>query len=431
MNYNISFNICGITILLILYVILRTLYVMKSKSNLIFRYFVILCIFSGLLDTISAITIDNVTLVPIWLNTLINTIYMYTAFFASFFGMIYVFSIVKLNSKKHQIADFSVIVFYSLLLIINLFTGIIFDFQNHIYNKGPFFYFSFGVSFYFILHMASILILKRKSFSKKQLILFSSFIILPLIFSSIQILIPKCLLTVFSTAITALIMLFALETPDFVELAYLRKNLENEVLKQTEKAIEKQKQIEKMSFEIVEALVQAIDARDDYTRGHSVRVSKYSVMIAKALNWNDEKIEKLQRASLLHDIGKIGIRDNILNKPSQLTKAEFEIIKQHTTIGAEILNKVTSIPFAEFVAKSHHERFDGNGYPEGLKGKEIPEFARIVNIADSYDAMSTKRIYRDKLSRDEILKRLKECRGTQFDPDFLDVFLNLLNNKII
>lgn len=201
--------------------------------------------------------------------------------------------------------------------------------------------------------------------------------------------------------------------------------LNEEVRRQTAVAEERSRRIEQMSFQTIQTLANAIDAKDPYTKGHSTRVSQYSVRLASALGWDEERINQLRYSALLHDIGKIGVPDSILNKPRRLTEIEYDIIKSHTTIGGDILRDRTVISCAEDVARCHHERFDGRGYPRGLKGPDLSEEARIVAIADSFDAMSSTRVYRKSCSREYILNELKNGRGKQFDPRFTDVFISL------
>ncbi len=209
-----------------------------------------------------------------------------------------------------------------------------------------------------------------------------------------------------------------------LEIRYTNR-LNEEVARQTAVAEERAQKIEQMSFQTIQTLANAIDAKDPYTRGHSTRVSQYSVLLAQSLGWDADRVSDLRYAALLHDIGKIGVPDSILNNPKRLTDAEYAIIKSHTTMGGEILRDRTMVRLAEDVARSHHERYDGKGYPGGLKGTEISEEARIVAIADAFDAMSSNRIYRKACNRDHILTELNRGRGTQFDPDFAGVFIGL------
>ena len=201
--------------------------------------------------------------------------------------------------------------------------------------------------------------------------------------------------------------------------------LNEEVKKQTAVAKERAEKIEQMSFQTIQTLAYAIDAKDPYTKAHSTRVSAYSVKIAEALGWDEERVSNLRYAALLHDIGKIGVPDSILNNPKRLPEVEYEIIKSHTTMGEEILKGRSSIPVAADVALSHHERYDGTGYPNGIKGKEISEEARIVAIADAFDAMNSDRIYRKAYEKTFIGQELIREKGHQFDPHFVDVFIRL------
>ena len=206
-----------------------------------------------------------------------------------------------------------------------------------------------------------------------------------------------------------------------MQLEELNRNLEDKVK-------EKTVQIEQLSFEIISTIASMIEAKDSYTKGHSVRVAEYSALIAQELGWKEEDVQNLKYIALLHDIGKVGIPDNVLNKPGRLTDAEFNIIKSHTTIGGDILKDIETIVDVDAGAKYHHERYDGNGYPSGLKGENIPMVARIIGIADSYDAMDSKRVYRDSLPAEVIRKELVGGRGTQFDPELLDIFVDLLDS---
>ena len=192
---------------------------------------------------------------------------------------------------------------------------------------------------------------------------------------------------------------------------------------------ERRNQMEAISLQMMQTLSTTIEAKDEYTRGHSHRVAEYAVLIAEELGWDKKEIRNLRNAAHLYDIGRIGIPDSILNKPTRLTEEEYAVIKEHTIIGAEILKNITLIDHVKEVARSHHERYDGKGYPDGLKGEEIPLYARIIAIADSYDAMKSRKIYRNPLADEIIYNEILQSRGKQFDPDIADVFLKLLDEK--
>ena len=177
---------------------------------------------------------------------------------------------------------------------------------------------------------------------------------------------------------------------------------------------------------MMQTLSTTIEAKDEYTRGHSYRVAEYAALIAAELGWSSEEIQQLKHAAYLHDIGKIGIPDLILNKPSRLTDDEYNLIKKHTVIGAEILKDITFVPHIVEVARNHHERYDGTGYPRGLAGEDIPYMARILTIADCFDAMTARRPYKKPLSVSYAVSELKKNSGTQFDPELVNVFIRLI-----
>lgn len=204
-----------------------------------------------------------------------------------------------------------------------------------------------------------------------------------------------------------------------IELYDLRNDLEAQLQEKTQ-------QVERVTLNSIMVIANIIDAKDAYTAGHSVRVAQCAEEIAKNLGWDEEKRLNLYYVALLHDIGKIGVPDAILNKPLALTKEEFDIIRRHPVMGGEILKEIHMIPHVCEGALYHHERFDGRGYPTGLKGKTIPEYARIITIADTYDAMNSRRVYRDKLPREKIIAEFERCNGAQFDPELGQVFIDML-----
>jgi diguanylate cyclase (GGDEF)-like protein/putative nucleotidyltransferase with HDIG domain len=192
---------------------------------------------------------------------------------------------------------------------------------------------------------------------------------------------------------------------------------------------EKNSQIQKMTLQTITTIANTIDAKDEYTKGHSKRVSEYSAAIAEELGFVEEDVRNIRSIALLHDIGKIGVPDSVLNKPGKLTDEEYRIMKQHTVIGGEILKDIGMIPGIDIGAKYHHERYDGKGYPDGLKGEEIPFLARIIGVADAYDAMTSNRVYRRHLSDDKVMKELNDSIGAQFDPAVARALIRLIREK--
>jgi len=185
----------------------------------------------------------------------------------------------------------------------------------------------------------------------------------------------------------------------------------------------------KVYLDTIRALAAAIDAKDPYTKGHSERVAETSVALAQELNLSDRDIENVEYTALLHDIGKIGIADSILGKDSNLTDKEFDKIKEHTIIGAKIIEPVDFLKNSYEAIYHHHEKYNGKGYPDGIKEKNIPLSARIIAVADAYDAMGSDRPYRKKLNKDKILKELKDQSGKQFDPEIVKTLLLVLNRE--
>ncbi len=183
-----------------------------------------------------------------------------------------------------------------------------------------------------------------------------------------------------------------------------------------------------MGNQTIFSIANAVEARDKRTGRHSFRVAHYAVLIARELGFSEEEQAQIYRTGLLHDIGKIGVPDSILNKPSRLSDEEYEIMKTHTTIGGEIMKGFTLIPHVDEGARFHHERYDGTGYPNGLKGEEIPLNARIIGIADAFDAMTANRVYRNALDMDFVKEELKRSAGTQFDPGLVKIMLSLLED---
>lgn len=205
-----------------------------------------------------------------------------------------------------------------------------------------------------------------------------------------------------------------------VELIRLQRDLEGMVE-------EKTRENENLFMHVVESLADAIDAKDNYTNGHSGRVAIYSKEIAERYGYDEKKQEKIFMMGLLHDVGKIGVLDELINKPEKLTDEEFSRIQKHPAIGSKILSNIKEMPELAAGAKWHHERYDGKGYPEGLSGEDIPEEARIIAVADAYDAMASNRSYRGALPQEVVRSEIEKGKGNQFDPTFADIMLEMID----
>lgn len=202
----------------------------------------------------------------------------------------------------------------------------------------------------------------------------------------------------------------------------------DEIKRINEKLEDSKEQLEQAYLDMVQTLRYTVEAKDSYTRGHSDRVSEYSVLIGEKLGLPAEQIKTLRIGGLFHDIGKIGIPDSILLKPAKLTDEEYSQIKNHPSIGAHILGSAAIFQDIIPIVKHHHERYDGNGYPSKLKGEEIPYLARIAAVADTFDAMTSRRSYRGPIDVEHVKEEIKRCEGTQFDPQIAEVFIEILNN---
>lgn len=203
----------------------------------------------------------------------------------------------------------------------------------------------------------------------------------------------------------------------------------NEIKRINNELSDTYEKLEKAYLESIETLRYTVEAKDPYTRGHSDRVSAYSVLIGEKLELQEEEIKTLRIGGLFHDIGKIGIPDSILLKEAKLSDDEYSQIKNHPAIGAHILNNATIFQDILPIVMHHHERYDGNGYPGKLKGEAIPYLARIAAVADTFDAMTSKRTYRDALPLQAVILEIERCSGSQFDPAIASVFLDILKNN--
>jgi len=309
----------------------------------------------------------------------------------------------------------------AVMLVISQFTGFYYTFdENNVYERADGFMLCYLFPLAALICDLTVVSQHYERISKKMRISILLFTILPLIASIVQIFAYGLSLVNMSLAgLVVVLYVFALrDVNDVVERANKR---ELEIVR------EDQKNMRLMFEQTAAALANAIDAKDKYTHGHSRRVAEYSLKVAKSLNKTDKELDELYFTALLHDVGKIGIKDSIINKEGKLTDDEFAAIKTHPVIGMQILSSISQSPYLSIGAHYHHERYDGRGYPEGLKGEDIPEIARIIAVADAYDAMTSKRSYRDPIPQDLVREEFVKGTGTQFDPNFAKIMIHLID----
>ena len=307
------------------------------------------------------------------------------------------------------------------LAVISHFTGLYYTFDaSNRYHRGPGFLICYILPVVAPLILLTIVLQYRNCFSRKILTSLVLFILCPVVASIIQIFAYGLSLTNMVIVIVSMILYI---------FAYLDINDKIDVAAEIErKFLRGQTKVAQRLFEqTATAFVNAIDAKDEYSRGHSTRVAKYAKMIAEGADKSEEECEKIYFAALLHDVGKLEIPENILLKKGKLSEAEYEVIKAHSKLGEEILSSIVDYPYLSIAAKHHHERYDGKGYPDKLKGDDIPEIARIIAVADAYDAMTSDRSYREAKQQQIVREEIVKGTGTQFDPKFAKIMLHLID----
>lgn len=322
----------------------------------------------------------------------------------------------KDTPKSIKVAEY-ILTAAAVTLVVSQFTGLYYyyDQSNH-YHRGSFYPGSYLFAFAALIALVYAITKHRKQLRKRLIAPLLLFTIMPVATSIVHYFVDQYTLTSGSVVAMA-VLLYSSSILDANDTMRSAK----------EKEIETQKL---MLSQTAAALAEAIDAKDNYTSGHSKRVAEYSAMIAERYGKTKEECDEIYLVALLHDVGKIGIPNAIINKKGKLTDVEYDIIKTHTTMGKEILEKISIAPNLSIGAHYHHERFDGKGYPEGLKGEKIPEIARIIAVADTFDAMSSKRSYRDKLPQAKIRHELIRGMGTQFDTRFASIMVNIMEEPV-
>jgi cyclic di-GMP phosphodiesterase len=214
-----------------------------------------------------------------------------------------------------------------------------------------------------------------------------------------------------------------------LENRQLNQWLKEEVTTRTAELQRERNRLERVSTATLEALVNALEAKDPYLRGHSARVADLSANIATELGLPEDEVDRVRMAGRLHDLGKIGTRDAVVNKEGPLTADEFEHVKQHVIIGAQILAPLVHLGDVVAMVKTHHERFDGTGYPDGLRGDEVPLGGRIIGAAEVYDALTTSRPYQEKMSPEQAVERMADLSGTVLDPKVFEALVRIVGRR--
>ncbi len=315
------------------------------------------------------------------------------------------------------------LLFYAgtVLIVVSQFTGLyyIFDQQN-VYYRAAGYPLSYVVPVLIVLLQELTLIRLRERLNGGLVRSLMLSIALPALVSVVQI---YC----YGVSLTSVTMVFVIIVFYIHALRDLSKAVKEARHSELETLRESERREAAMFEQTAEALAGAIDAKDRYTHGHSTRVAALSRRMAEEAGFSEHDCDQIYFAALLHDVGKIGVADEIINKEGRLTDEEFAQIKRHPLLGYQILSNIRQSPLLSVGARCHHERYDGTGYPDGLRGEEIPEAARIIAVADAYDAMNSTRSYRGQLSPEKARRELLEGRGRQFDPKYADILLRLLD----
>lgn len=301
------------------------------------------------------------------------------------------------------------------LLVISQFTGLYYTFDEHNrYQRSSGYLFSVVIPLAMWIVIVSAVLKYRKNFNRLMVTTLVVFSLVPIVAAFVQ-------FFCYGISVTNLTLATLVVVLRLVEIKDTGKELAN--------ANKREREIQKHLFEETAlALANAIDAKDAYTHGHSTRVAEYSRKIAELAGKSEQECEEIYYAGLLHDVGKIGVPEAIITKEGRLTDEEFEMIKKHPAFGADILKDISEYPYLSIGARHHHERYDGKGYPDKLVGTDIPDIARIIAVADSYDAMTSKRSYRKTIPQQKVREEFVSCAGTQFDPQYANIMLHLIDS---
>ena len=436
-TFNISFTIAAIFISGVLLLIVSMNYSSTNMVNRRFKMFLIASLLMYVFDILS--TLDLGTFVPNGIKVLLNSLYFLSGAIVALLFFYYCFSLAMKGTKpttrkKFYMANVATLAIYVIALIVNAFAGFFFYFDAEgVYCHGPLYILVNLPTVLYLIECLVTFIVRRKQFNLRQLLATATFFTLFFAAFFLQLFaFQNVLLSSFGCAVGSLIVFFSIETPDYInlmstlnELNDLKASLEEQVENRTHELDVEKASYQELTLETLSSLALLVDAKDHYTQGHSFRVAAYAKALAEVVRLRPQECQQIYFAGLIHDVGKIGISETILRKPGKLTAEEYKAIQQHAALGGDILQGIRQFPVFEQVARYHHERYDGGGYPEGLKMEQIPYPARIVAVCDAFDAMTSDRSYRSALSDEVAISELVKNKGIQFDPYLVDAFLSL------
>ena len=414
-------GICGIIAVFIC--ISRTLAPKRKRALLLLSIASMLIL---IFDRFAYLYRGDVSTLGYYMVRISNFMVFFLSLFALFSYNLYFSDLITQEGKlnrvpKRILACNSLFVLGVIMLILSRFLGLYYTFDEmNRYQRAPGFAISYIIPFVMMVLQFSAIVSyykRMRRLIRVALLLFSSVTILASVIQAFSYGVSLINIATASMAVVVYVlslvdMNHTVEEANRLRIEYLENMRKSSLL---------------LFDQTATALASAIDAKDAYTHGHSARVADYSKKIAMDAGKTEEECEEIYYAALLHDVGKIGTPDEIINKKGKLTPEEYEVIKQHTVLGAQILSSITEYPYLSIGARYHHERYDGKGYPERLKGDDIPEIARIIAVADAYDAMTSSRSYRNKIPQQAVREEFIKNSGSQFDPKFARVMQHLID----
>lgn len=415
-----------------------TKYSEQSLGNRAFKRLVFCALLLCVTDFLTCLSINSKT--GSFLESFLYSFYLFS--FLAFSQSVLAYTNAYIYTKKEAqierkiVTKFIFPVFFVLLLI-NAWTGFLFFIEDdYSLIKGKAFIILPFFASIFALKSADQLGRHAQRFNKQQItvlcFLYEATIAMPFVQAFVC---PTHRIISFVFILFSTALLLTIETPDdqaliatISELEDLQRALKISIEKKTAEATQRREKIERLTMEMMYTLAETIDAKDRYTSGHSARVARYSKMLAQKKGLSAEKCQQIFMMGILHDIGKVGVSSKIINKTSRLTDQEYAQMKAHPAIGSTILEKVSLLPELRIGARWHHERIDGRGYPDGLHGDKIPLEAKIIAVADAYDAMTSSRSYRKPMEQAAVREQIVNGSGSQFDKEIAALMVELIDD---